>query len=134
MSRYTVQKTGYGFWPNCVRAGCGQRELFIGHRKQCERVAAELEKAFLDGEFKASTDVARLHEELAKANGACADMALELNDLINTVNQQDALISQLQNELHDQRLLNDRLMDPIIRAKMLEPPPPIIMHIKPDAQ
>lgn len=96
MSRYTVQNTGYGFWPNCVRAGCGQRALFIGHKKQCERVATELEKAFLDGEFKASAEATRLHEELAKANGACADMARELGELLTQLEAVEATRDALQ--------------------------------------
>ena len=52
--RYRVEPTGRGFWPFCVRAGDGERELFIGHRKACERVAAELATAFEDGKFVAS--------------------------------------------------------------------------------
>lgn len=51
--RYRVEKTGYGFWPFCVRAGDGTRELFKGHQKQCMVVAAELETAFEDGKFVA---------------------------------------------------------------------------------
>lgn len=51
--RYRVEKTGYGFWPYCVRAGDGTRELFKGHQKQCMVVAAELETAFEDGKFVA---------------------------------------------------------------------------------
>ena len=49
--RYRVEKTGYGLWPYCVRAGDGTRELFRGHKKQCMVVAAELETAFEDGKF-----------------------------------------------------------------------------------
>ena len=44
--RYRVEKTGRGFWPYCVRAGDGTREVFVGHQKQCAVVAAELETAF----------------------------------------------------------------------------------------
>lgn len=51
--RYHVEKTGHGFWPYCVRAGDGTRELFVGHLKQCERVAAQLASAFEDGKFAA---------------------------------------------------------------------------------
>lgn len=54
--RYRVEPTGRGFWPFCVRAGDGERELFIGHRKACERVAAELATAFEDGKFVGSRD------------------------------------------------------------------------------
>lgn len=53
-ARYRVAPTGRGFWPFCVRAGDGTRELFVGHRKACERVAAELAVAFEDGKFVAT--------------------------------------------------------------------------------
>lgn len=52
--RYRVEKTGYGFWPYCVRAGDGTRELFKGYEKQCILVARELQTAFRDGEFIAA--------------------------------------------------------------------------------
>lgn len=51
LERYRVEKTGQGFWPYCVRAGDGTRELFVGHLKQCKRVAAQLATAFEDGKF-----------------------------------------------------------------------------------
>jgi len=54
VDRYRVEPTGRGFWPFCVRAGSGERELFIGHRKTCEQVAAELATAFEDGKFVAA--------------------------------------------------------------------------------
>lgn len=54
VERYRVEPTGRGFWPFCVRAGSGERELFIGHRKMCEQVAAELATAFEDGKFVAA--------------------------------------------------------------------------------
>lgn len=54
VERYRVESTGKGFWPFCVRAGDGTRELFVGHRKECERVAAELATAFEDGKFAAT--------------------------------------------------------------------------------
>ncbi len=54
VERYRVEPTGRGFWPFCVRAGDGTREIFIGHRKACERVAAELATAFEDGRFVAT--------------------------------------------------------------------------------
>ena len=50
-NRYRVEKASGGFWPNAVRCGTGTRELFVGHKKQCERVAAELKTAFEDGRF-----------------------------------------------------------------------------------
>ena len=52
--RYRVEKTGRGFWPYCVKAGDGTRELFVGHKKTCDRVASELATAFEDGKFMAS--------------------------------------------------------------------------------
>lgn len=56
--RYRVEKTWRGFWPYCVKAGDGQRELYLGHKKTCDRVAAELATAFEDGKF-----VANLHNQ-----------------------------------------------------------------------
>ncbi|EPG5927161.1 hypothetical protein L4P45_005870 [Pseudomonas aeruginosa] len=53
LERYRVERTGQGFWPYCVRAGDGTRELFAGHLKQCKRVAAQLATAFEDGKFVA---------------------------------------------------------------------------------
>lgn len=54
VGRYTVHPTGRGFWPYCVRAGDGERELFVGHKRKCEEVAAELQSACLDGAFMQS--------------------------------------------------------------------------------
>ncbi|MCJ0708374.1 hypothetical protein OE313_01185 [Pseudomonas aeruginosa] len=51
LERYRVEKTEHGFWPYCVLAGDGTRELFVGHLKQCQRVATELAAAFEDGKF-----------------------------------------------------------------------------------
>lgn len=51
LERYRVEKTEHGFWPYCVLAGDGTRELFVGHLKQCQRVAAQLATAFEDGKF-----------------------------------------------------------------------------------
>lgn len=61
--RYRVEPTGRGFWPFCVVAGDGTLELFIGHRKSCEQVAAELTTAFMDGEFVGKRDYDALHAE-----------------------------------------------------------------------
>ena len=55
--RYRVEKTGHGFWPYCVRAGTGSRELFVGHQKQCTKVANALATAFEDGKFVATTQL-----------------------------------------------------------------------------
>ncbi|MGY2498626.1 hypothetical protein, partial [Klebsiella pneumoniae] len=54
VGRYTVHPTGRGFWPYCVRAGDGERELFVGHKRKCEEVAAALQVACLDGAFMQS--------------------------------------------------------------------------------
>lgn len=55
VGRYkVVKRNGGGFWPYCVQAGDGTMELFIGHKTQCERVAAALQAACLDGAFMAS--------------------------------------------------------------------------------
>lgn len=51
LERYRVEKTEHGFWPYCVLAGDGTRELFVCHLKQCQRVATELAAAFEDGKF-----------------------------------------------------------------------------------
>lgn len=79
-------------------------------------------------------EVARLYEELAKANAACADMACELRGLVDQLerveHQRDRMQARLEATEHklDQQLhINQQLMDPIVRAKMLEPPPPIII-------
>lgn len=70
--RYRVEKTGHGFWPYCVRAGTGSRELFVGYQKQCTKVANALATAFEDGKFVATTplppdDVVQKYEELLYA-------------------------------------------------------------------
>jgi hypothetical protein len=49
--RYRVEPTGRGFWPYCVRAGDGTKELFVGHKRKCDEVAAALTAACLDGAF-----------------------------------------------------------------------------------
>lgn len=49
--RYRVEPTDSGFWSHCVKAGTGTRSLFVGHRKQCDAVAAILQEACLDGAF-----------------------------------------------------------------------------------
>ncbi|WP_052149663.1 hypothetical protein [Pseudomonas aeruginosa] len=71
--RYRVEQTGKGFWPYCVRAGNGTRDLYVGHKKTCDRVAAELTTAFRDGEFVGkglydalAAEAQALREEVAK--------------------------------------------------------------------
>lgn len=73
--RYRVERTGQGFWPYCVRAGDGTRELFVGHLKQCKRVAAQLATAFEDGKFVAGALRAELETERMRLAG-CGVAAL----------------------------------------------------------
>ncbi|MFI5439140.1 hypothetical protein [Pseudomonas aeruginosa] len=72
LERYRVERTGQGFWPYCVRAGDGTRELFVGHLKQCKRVAAQLATAFEDGKFVSGAlraENAKLIEALDESDG-----------------------------------------------------------------
>ncbi|HFE9043781.1 TPA: hypothetical protein ACGATJ_006561, partial [Pseudomonas aeruginosa] len=78
--------TGKGFWPYCVRAGNGTRDLYVGHKKTCDRVAAELTTAFRDGEFvgkglyDALADEAQaLREEVERGNRITVAMALDIS-------------------------------------------------------
>lgn len=64
--RYRVEPTNAGFWPFLVIAGDGTRELFIGHRKSCYRVAAELTTAFRDGEFVGKREYDTLRTQVAE--------------------------------------------------------------------
>ncbi|MDS1045304.1 hypothetical protein QM013_34815, partial [Pseudomonas aeruginosa] len=75
LERYRVERTGQGFWPYCVRAGDGTRELFVGHLKQCKRVAAQLATAFEDGKFVAGELRAELETERMRLAG-CGVAAL----------------------------------------------------------
>ncbi len=84
--RYRVEPTGKGFWPYCVRAGNGTRDLYVGHKKTCDRVAAELTTAFRDGEFvgkglyDALADEAQaLREEVERGNRITVAMALDIS-------------------------------------------------------
>lgn len=54
VQRYRVEKTNGGFWPCCVKAGDGTMDIFVGSRKQAERVRQALQTACLDGAFMAS--------------------------------------------------------------------------------
>ena len=56
VGRYRVEKRGRGYWSHCVKAGDGMMEIFVGHKKSCENVAAALQTACLDGAFIATTD------------------------------------------------------------------------------
>ncbi|HBO0452649.1 TPA: hypothetical protein L4B12_004396, partial [Pseudomonas aeruginosa] len=73
-------------WPYCVRAGNGTRDLYVGHKKTCDRVAAELTTAFRDGEFvgkglyDALADEAQaLREEVERGNRITVAMALDIS-------------------------------------------------------
>ncbi|HCF2674855.1 TPA: hypothetical protein NIB13_003509 [Pseudomonas aeruginosa] len=74
LERYRVEKTGKGFWPYCVRAGDGTRELFVGHLKQCQRVATELATAFEDGKFIAAPGSSAQHS-VPEVSGIGRDFA-----------------------------------------------------------
>ena len=66
VGRYVVEKrTGGGFWPYCVRAVGGSRELFIGQKNKCDEVAQALQSACLDGAFmmKESAAPGRISED-----------------------------------------------------------------------
>lgn len=83
--RYRVEQTGKGFWPYCVRAGNGTRDLYVGHKKTCDRVAAELTTAFRDGEFVGkglydalAAEAQALREEVARGNRIALAMALDI--------------------------------------------------------
>lgn len=58
VKRYKVLPTNAGFWPFCVTAGDGERQLYKGHRNSCEAVARQLTGAFLDGGFAAAAMLA----------------------------------------------------------------------------
>lgn len=55
VERYRVEPNNAGFWPFCVKAGDGERKLYVGHKNKCLSVAAELATAFEDGKFCGST-------------------------------------------------------------------------------
>ncbi|MGK8746437.1 hypothetical protein ACRS6P_28835 [Pseudomonas aeruginosa] len=84
--RYRVEQTGKGFWPYCVRAGNGTRDLYVGHKKTCDRVAAELTTAFRDGEFVGkglydalAAEAQALREEVERCNRITVAMALDIS-------------------------------------------------------
>lgn len=57
VGRYRVEKRSSGYWSHCVKAGDGTGELFVGHKHQCEKVAAALQTACLDGAWIAAREV-----------------------------------------------------------------------------
>lgn len=73
LERYRVERTGQGFWPYCVRAGDGTRELFVGHLKQCKRVAAQLATAFEDGKFIARLPTVQAQHSVPEISGIGRD-------------------------------------------------------------
>ncbi|MNQ90150.1 hypothetical protein D3C85_1054800 [compost metagenome] len=96
--RYRVEETGRGFWPYCVRAGDGTRELFIGHRKQCEIVAAELATAFEDGKFVAAPAAPQQGEYGDAYQGAREDLAIWKRRALEAeeaIRQKDQIIDHL---------------------------------------
>lgn len=78
--RYRVEPTGKGFWPYCVRAGNGTRDLYVGHKKTCDRVAAELTTAFRDGEFVGKG----LYDALAAETQALMEQVKALQSAANS--------------------------------------------------
>ncbi|MEQ6736289.1 hypothetical protein [Pseudomonas aeruginosa] len=87
--RYRVEQTGKGFWPYCVRAGNGTRDLYVWHKKTCDRVAAELTTAFRDGEFVGkglydalAAEAQALREEVAEYEALCNRQAELLSQSI----------------------------------------------------
>lgn len=61
-------------------------------------------------------EVARLYEELAKANGACADMASELRGLVDMYEELEAKCIGLQNELEWQTARADDYQRQVIES------------------
>ena len=60
-------------------------------------------------------EVARLYEELAKANGACADMARELHGLVLMNEELEAKCTELQNKLELQTAKADNYRRQAVR-------------------
>ncbi|WP_337228563.1 hypothetical protein [Pseudomonas aeruginosa] len=104
--RYRVEQTGKGFWPYCVRAGNGTRDLYVGHKKTCDRVAAELTTAFRDGEFVGkglydalAAEAQALSEEVARAEQHRNDQA----DLIVSLRTEVAALRMARDDLKLER-------------------------------
>ncbi|WP_427197175.1 hypothetical protein [Pseudomonas aeruginosa] len=100
LERYRVEKTGKGFWPYCVRAGDGTRELFVGHLKQCQRVATELATAFEDGKFIAAPGSSAQH------SGPEGWKLVPIEPLLNMMSDKD----------HDTRITAERQLLSILAA------------------
>ncbi|WP_132931496.1 hypothetical protein [Pseudomonas aeruginosa] len=56
-----------------MRAGDGTRELFVGHLKQCKRVAAQLATAFEDGKFIARLPTVQAQHSVPEISGIGRD-------------------------------------------------------------
>ncbi len=99
LERYRVERTGQGFWPYCVRAGDGTRELFVGHLKQCKRVAAQLATAFEDGKFVAGAlraENAKLSEALDRWPLIRDSLKLRLADALARVAALESKLAELE--------------------------------------
>ncbi|EPG8837514.1 hypothetical protein L4690_006213 [Pseudomonas aeruginosa] len=101
LERYRVERTGRGFWPYCVRAGDGTRELFAGHLKQCKRVAAQLATAFEDGKFVAGAlraENAKLSEALDRWPLIRDSLKLRLADALARVAELESKLAELEKQ------------------------------------
>ncbi|WP_271007136.1 hypothetical protein [Pseudomonas aeruginosa] len=101
LERYRVERTGQGFWPYCVRAGDGTRELFVGHLKQCKRVAAQLATAFEDGKFVAGAlraENAKLSEALDRWPLIRDSLKLRLADALARVAELESKLAELEKQ------------------------------------
>ncbi|MBG6957853.1 hypothetical protein I5J15_20305 [Pseudomonas aeruginosa] len=101
LERYRVERTGQGFWPYCVRAGDGTRELFVGHLKQCKRVAAQLATAFEDGKFVAGAlraENTKLSEALDRWPLIRDSLKLRLADALARVAALESKLAELEKQ------------------------------------
>ncbi|HCL3554714.1 TPA: hypothetical protein N2A72_003477 [Pseudomonas aeruginosa] len=96
LERYRVEKTGQGFWPYCVRAGDGTRELFAGHLKQCKRVAAQLATAFEDGKFVAGALRAEIAEWQEAAGRSRSDVVAYIAERAKLLEERDAALVEVE--------------------------------------
>ena len=86
-SRYVVERRASGFWPYCVRAVGGTMEIFIGHKRQCNIVAAALQTACLDGAYMMRV---RAEAALAQPEPDYLGRALELEACARVTESQTA--------------------------------------------
>lgn len=98
LARYTVeQQRGWPFPLYAVKAGDGERVLFVGNHDTCMHVARKLAEAFQDGAFMATQT---WHDELAKLTESSSQQD---NDLI----QQLCDTLELAKTCHGITLLSD---------------------------